>query len=137
MIDTYNPHLESLGPIAAFVEKQPETAVVLAAVVDGKQVGISIYDNIGEDHASHPGWYITHVFVHPDHQGEGLGYTLVSEALRRIGKGPVYLVRPATEGRVFQGGFGFKPVAGEYHLEGFNPSLALFVAKKPDPDWTR
>ena len=138
MIDTFSSELESTDSIAKLASIQPEGAIVLAAVEDGAQVGIGTAEFIHADRASHPGWYITHVYVDGAHQGKGYGYGLVSELLRHVPKAvPVYLVRPAAGGRVFEGGFGFKPVEGEYKLAGFNPSLTLFVAEEPDPDWQR
>lgn len=139
MISAWNHETHSDPRYAQSVDNILDAGgIVLAAheTEDGPALGIGYAQYFDADKSTHPGWYIS-ISVMDGKRGQGHGYQLVAELLRRIPETPVYLLRPNTSDRAFKGGFGFVPVEGEYYVKGVNSALALFVAENPDPDWKR
>lgn len=122
--------------------ERPERSLAGAVEVTreqaGRQVARAGYRWLGDDETSHPGWYITKVTVARPSQARGLGFALVKELIEHhlaTNPGePLYLARLATPGRVFEGGFGFKPVKGESRYQ-LAKGYTIFKADPPDPGW--
>lgn len=95
----------------------PTAHHIIGRTEDGRTVAYARVLPPGVDGLPHIG----RVVVHPDHRGQGLARTCVSEALRTVrtvhGDTPCALSAQAHL-LAFYGSFGFRPTGPEYLLDG-------------------
>src|SRR5262245_58717712 len=136
MAQSFDPKQKTLPVIRRIATTNSRVEHLVAAVEDGVQVGIGVGRIITSPSYSHTGPYIYFVYIHQDYRSSGHGFDIVGELCRRFvddGWEGVFLIRPADEGRVFQGGFGFTPVPNATFPETVGNAM-LFEAFPPDPD---
>lgn len=83
-------------------------------------------------HPTEPHVYLSFLCTHPDHRGEGVGTTLLTDMLRRCDRGalPVYLENTKPENEAFYRHHGFR-VTGDIRLGPEAP--AYYAAMWRDP----